>query len=396
MNNRFLNIYDMTEEQAINLLDTPAHLLEQDDIRYIAASHLVNFDTDRSRSALIRAVMRKDQDLDNRIVRRKAVESLGRLKAKEALSVIVDCLTESDRYLVENCVWAIGEIGTAEKEILQKITNLLDREDQSYRVILQTLRKLSYKDAIPKMKDFIEHSDPSVGSAALAGIAYLGQDFAQLDRVVNLLWHKNPMMRRLAIQDIVDAEFRDAIPDIARSPVSLVFRVRGIKLLIESQSDSWQKYKDFLEQCLFDHPKSINLIHNYSSLPTIDRVVHDLYDTDFGKCYLATLTIINHYADIAPELLLAELEKEGKSDYGVHYHIIKLLGWLHYKPGYEILVDALHNTQPQFQKSRSGAAISLGELGDQRAINELQKYVNSPIWELGYSARLGLQKLNFQ
>ncbi len=393
MNNRFLNIYDMTEEEAINLLDTPAHLLEQDDIRYIAASHLVNFDTDRSRSALIRAVIRKDQDLDNRIVRRKAVESLGRLKAQEALAVIVDCLAEPDRYLVENCVWAIGEIGTEEKEILEKISNLLDREDQSYRVILQTLRKLSYKDAILKMRNFINHSDPSVGSAALAGIAYLSKDFAQFDRVVNLLWHKNPMMRRLAIQDIVDAEFRDAIPDIARAPVSLVFRVRGIKLLIETKSDSWEEYKDFLEQCLFDHPKSIDLIHHYSSLPPIDRVIHDLYDTDFGKCYLATLTIINHYSDIAPEILLTEMEREGKSDYGAHYHIIKLLGWLHYKPGYEILVEALHNTQPQFQKSRSGAAISLGELGDQRAVSELQKYVNSPIWELGYSAKLALQKL---
>lgn len=393
MNDRFLNIYDMTEAEAIKLLDTPSHQLEYDDIRYIAASHLVNFDTEQSRSALVRAVNRKDQDLDNRIVRRKAVESLGRLKAKEALSVIVDCLTEPDRFLVENCVWTIGEIGTEDSVILSTISNLLDREDQSYRVILQTLRKLGYKDAIPKMKGFINHSDPSVGSAAIAGIAYLIQDFSNFDRVISLLWHKNPMMRRLAIQDIIDAQFRDAIPDIARSPVSLVFRIRGIKLLIECQSDAGQNYHHYLEQCLFDHPGGINLIHSYSSLPSIDRVIRDLYDTDFGKCYLATLTILNNYSDIAPEILMNEMEKEARNDYGAHYHIVKLLGWLHYKPSFDILVEALHNTQPQFQKSRSGAAISLGELGDQRAITELEKYVNSPIWELGYSARLALQKL---
>lgn len=394
MNNRFLNIYDMTEEEAIKLLDTPSDKLESDEIRYIAAAHLVNFNTDRSRAALIRAVNCREAHLDNRIVRRKAVESLGRLGATEAIPTIVACLTEDDRYLVENCVWAMGEMDVRDPLILNKITDLLSREEQSYRVILQTLRKLEHKAAVTKMKDFIDHPDPAVASAARSGIAYLCQDYSGFDRVVHLLCHKNPMVRRLAIQDIVDAQFSDAIPAIARAPVSLVFRIRGIKLLATSKSLDLNYYQPYLEKCLIDYPADLQLIYSYSAIPTLDRLIHDLYDTDFGKCYLATLTIINHYAEIAPAKLMQEMAGEAKSDYGAHYHVIKLLGWLRYSPSYEILVEALHNTQPQFQKSRSAAAISLGELGDSRAIEELNKYLDSPIWELSHSAKLALKKLS--
>ncbi len=393
MNKRFLNIYDMSEDEAIELLDTPSDKLEEDDIRYVAAAHLVNFDTDRARAALIRAVERKDQDLDNRIVRRKALESLGRLRATEAIPTIVSCLAETDRFLIENAVWALGEMNVREKAILSQIADLLQREDQSYRVILQTLRKLEYKEGIEKMKDFISHSDPSVSSAAIAGVAYLTQDFSTIDRLIDLLWHQNPMVRRLAIQDIVDAQYKDAIPAIACAPVSLVFRIRGIKLLAESHSLPIADYQPFLEQCLLDHPSTIKLIHSYSSLPPIERLIHDLYDTDFGKCYLATLTIINHYRETAPSLLMEEMADQARSDYGANYHMIKLFGWLRYSPSYEILIEALHNTQPQFQKSRSAAAISLGELGDTRAIDHLTKYLNSDIWELNYCANWAYQKL---
>ena len=41
-----------------------------------------------------------------------------------------------------------------------------------------------------------------------------------------------------------------------------------------------------------------------------------------------------------------------------HYHVIKLLGWLRYAPAYDLLVEeGLRNQMPQFQKSRSAAAI---------------------------------------
>lgn len=112
MNKRFFKLFNLTQEQAIALLDTPQSQTPEEDSRYIAASHLVNFSTEESIQALMRAVQQSDPDLENRIVRRKAVETLGRLQAGQAIPVIRDCLNDGDPYTVENAVWAIGEIGT--------------------------------------------------------------------------------------------------------------------------------------------------------------------------------------------------------------------------------------------------------------------------------------------
>jgi bilin biosynthesis protein len=57
------------------------------------------------------------------------------------------------------------------------------------------------------------------------------------------------------------------------------------------------------------------------------------------------------------------------------------------------LIEALHNKQPQFQKSRAAAAIALGELGDLRAVPELKTCLESPLWELKYATLMALERL---
>jgi bilin biosynthesis protein len=69
------------------------------------------------------------------------------------------------------------------------------------------------------------------------------------------------------------------------------------------------------------------------------------------------------------------------------------LGWLKYAPGYDLLIENLHNREPQFQKSRAAAALALGELGDKRAIPELLTCLKSPIWDLKYATLIALEKL---
>ncbi|MEO1593080.1 MAG: HEAT repeat domain-containing protein [Cyanobacteria bacterium J06632_22] len=84
---------------------------------------------------------------------------------------------------------------------------------------------------------------------------------------------------------------------------------------------------------------------------------------------------------------------EAQNDYGAHYHVMKLFGWLKYGPAYDLLMEGLENTSPQYLKSRAAGAISLGELGDARAVPALKKSLNVPIWTLQYGAILALEKL---
>jgi bilin biosynthesis protein len=397
MNKRFFNLFNLTEDEAIAILDTPQDRIGEDDSRYIAASHLVNFKSDRAIDALMRAVQTTNPTLDNRIVRRKSVETLGRLQATQALSVIRTCLADDDCYTVENAVWAIGEIGTKNPDILEEITQLLEKPGQIYRAIVHTLAKLEYKNAIERIRQFTESEDEPTASAAIAAICRLTGDYTQMDKVVAFLQHPSRNARRACIQDLIDARYYSAIPQIARCPVSIVFRLRAIRMLadigVNNGEISFAEIQPSLEQTLRDRPDDLDLVHEYDQTPSLDFAIRELYETDFGRCYLATKTLIDTYAAQAPAALLQTYKEEAHIDYGAHYHVMKLLGWLKYAPAYDLLIEALHNREPQFQKSRSAAAIALGELGDKRAIPELKKCLETQIWDLKYTALMALEQL---
>jgi bilin biosynthesis protein len=397
MDKRFFSFFNLTEDQAIALLDTPQAEIGEEDSRYIAASHLINFSSDRSIAALMRAVQQTDPVLENRIVRRKSVETLGRLQAVQALPVIRTCLADDDCYTVENAVWAIGEIGTQDPEILAEIAQLLDKPGQTYRVIIHTLTKLDYQPAVARIRRFVDDIDPPTASAAIAAICRLTRDFSQMGKVVAMLQHKNVLGRRLSIQDLIDARYYDAIGNIARCPVSLVFRLRGIRMLAEAgiadKALTFATIQPHLEQTLRDYPGDLDLVHSYEKLPDLPFLIHQLYETDFGRCYLAAKTILENYSEEAPAALFAAFAEEANNDYGAHFHVVKLFGWLKHSPAYDLLLEALHNSQPQFQKSRAAAAIALGELGEQRAIPELKACLETKIWDLKYAALMALEKL---
>lgn len=397
MDKRFFKLFNLTEERAIALLDTPQDRVSEHDSRYIAASHLVNFPTQRSIEALIRAVGQTDPTLENRIVRRKSIETLGRLRATPALPAIRSCLQDDDCYTVENAAWSIGEIGTQDPEILEEVAQTLDRPGQSYRAIVHTLTKLNYQPALDRIRQLVDSPDPPTVSAAISAVCRLTGDYSQMEKVVAMLQHANVLARRLSIQDLMDARYYDAIPQIARCPVSVVFRLRGIRSLAEAGMAagvlSFTEIQPHLEQTLRDRPDTLDLVHAYDRAPTLSFLIRELYETDFGRCYLAAQTLLDRYASEAPAALFDTYASEAHNDYGAHFHVVKLFGWLKHAPAFDLLVEALHNRQPQFQKSRSAAAIALGELGNPQAISELQACLETPLWDLKYAALMALEQL---
>ncbi len=397
MDNRFSGLFNLSEVQAIAILDGPAGDSDEASNRYIAAAHLVNFKTEPSIAALMRAVNNTAPDLDNRIVRRKALESLGRLKVKVALPVIERCLEDEDKYLVENAAWALGEIGTDNVAILEKLAEQLDRPDQSYRTIIHTLANLSYVPAAERIEKFTVSDQVPIASAALSALYRLKGDQRVMPQVLKFLQSTDVNARRGSIQDLIDASYFQAIPQIAQCPVSMVFRLRGIRLLAEagiaSGNLTFAQVQPALEKTIRDYPHDVAVVHTYEHVPALDELVQALYGTDFGRCYLASRVLIDHFAQTAPAALLESYRAEGYNDYGAHYHIVRLWGWLKVTEATDLLVEALNNKSPQFQKSRVAAAIALGELGDPRAIADLKQALTVPIWDLQYAAILALTQL---
>ncbi|MEH1888312.1 MAG: HEAT repeat domain-containing protein [Nostoc sp.] len=398
MDKRFFKMFGLTEDQAIAIIDTPLEQLEDASDKYIAVSHLINYPTEQSIAALVRAIETSNPDeLDHRIVRRKAVESLGRLQAESALPVIRQCLKDDDIYTVENTVWAIGEIGTKDPEILEEVAQLLDKPGQIYRVIIHTLANANYQASLERVRKFTQAEDEPIRSAAIATVCRFTGDYSQITKVMALLKSSSVNARRGCIQDLIDSHYYKAIPEIARCPVSLVFRLRGLRMLLDAGVPSGEiiftEIQPYLEQVLYDHPNDLDLVHEYDATPVLDFVINELYETDFGRCYLATKTLLDIYAQEAPAALLATYSDKAYNDYGAHYHVMKLFGWLKHAPAYDLLIENLYNREPQFQKSRAACAIALGELGDSRAIPELKICLNTPIWDLKYACLLALNRL---
>jgi bilin biosynthesis protein len=401
MDRRFLNLFALSEAEAITLLDTPIEQLEEDDSRYVAASHLAAFDSEASIQALMRAVENTHDSLQNRITRRKAVESLGKLKAQEALAVIRPCLADADRYTVEVAAWAIGEIGTTDVTLLEAIAQGLERPDQTYRVMIQTLAKANYLPALERIRPFMQSTDEATASAAIATVCRFSQDYSAMTQVVAFLQSSNVNTRRGCLQDLIDANYYPAMGDIARCPISLAFRLRALRQMARNGLGSGEiaiaTITPWIEQVLSDHPKDLNLVHAYDQPPSLAFLIRELYQTDFGRCYLAIKTLLEQYPSEAPAALFETYQSEANNDYGAHYHVVKLFGWLKHHEAYELLLEALHNPQPQFQKSRAAAALALAELGDPKAIAPLKAIVqttlDSPIWDLKYATLMALETL---
>ncbi|MEM8637216.1 MAG: HEAT repeat domain-containing protein [Cyanobacteria bacterium P01_G01_bin.54] len=398
---RFFNMFPgLTEEKAIEILATPLEQLDDSSDRYIAASHLINFPTERSINALIATIQDLDPAMDHRIARRKAVESLGRLKAKTALPAIRACLKDSDQYTVENAVWAIGEIGTEDEAIKAEIASLLEKENQSYRVIIQTLADFDYKPATAAIEKLTTDKDKLTASTAITAICRLSGDYQPMSQVVDFLQHEQVKVRRAAVQDLMSAQYYTAIAAIAKCPVSLVFRIRALRRLAQAgfptQKITFSDLEPYLDAVILDHPRAIEMVHEYDQQPSLDFVVNELYQTDFGRCYLATQTMIEHYAEVAGPALMTTYEKEAHNDYGAHYHVIKLWGWLKYESARALVIKALHNTEPQFQKSRGAAAIALAQLGGAEAIPLLKEQLGTSIFGLKYACILALNQLGYQ
>ncbi|MEL6439426.1 MAG: HEAT repeat domain-containing protein [Cyanobacteria bacterium J06621_8] len=397
MDNRFSNIFNLTEEQAIALLKKPLNSEDGTSERYVGAAHLINFPTERAVKALMEAIEDRDSALENRIARRKAVESLGRLKAEVALPTLKSCLGDEDPLTVENAVWAIGEIGTEDQSILEAIANLLTKPNQTYRVIIHTLANFNYQPAVERIRAFTQNDDEPIASAAIASLARLTGDYSQMGKVVDFLQHSNVNARRACIQDLIDAEYYPAISAIAKAPISIAFRLRGVRLLaakgLAADKVSFAEIELSLDQIIRDRPQDIDMVHEYDQPPALKFLISELYHTDFGRCYLAGKTLLESYPEEATAALLKTYDAEAHNDYGAHFHVVKLLGLLKHQASYDLVIEALHNTSPQFQKSRAAAAIALGNLGQAQAIPVLKETVATPIFDLKYACLLALEQL---
>lgn len=401
---RFQNLFPgLGQAEALATLRKPLEELEDVSDRYLAAAHLVNFPDEQTVAALTTCAADDHQAQAQRIARRKAVESLARLGARQALPVIQACLSSGDTYLVENAVWALAELQARPEVVTEPLLQLLQDERQNRRVVAQTVARLGIQEAVAPLEALRQGEDPLLVTAATAALARLTGNKEDLADLESYLLHPDVTVRRAVIQDLMDAQAFDALAAIAAAPVSPVFRLRGVRHLADQQHQGGVAQAGVLlplvDRILWDDPAAVTLVHRYDATPGLDFLVQELYGTDFGRVYLAvaTLMIAAKTAPAKADTLAAltrSFADKGWNDYGAHYHMIKLFGWLGDPQPLPLVREALANRRPQFQKSRPAAALTMARLAPQHAGVALQDAAcEGSFWELRYAALMGLEKL---
>ena len=399
---RFNNLFPgLGQQEAIAILSRPIAELEDVSDRYLAASHLINFPGPVTTAALVACAADQDPAQAQRIARRKAVESLARLDAREALGVIAACLGEEDIYLVETASWALAALACNDPVVHRQLIALLADPRQIRRVIIQALARLGVRDAIPAIAALRDDDDGMVAMAAITATARLAGDRAGLHQLQDYLLHPDVTLRRAVIQDLMDGEVVEAADAISSAPVSPVFRLRGARHLAELQRDALRAdpaasrlLLQRFDRLLRDHPDDLTLVHAYDRPPDLAFLVRELYGTDFGRSYLAISTLERQHGVAALPALTASFADEGWNDYGAHYHLIHLFGRLGDAAVLPLVRQALDNQRPQFQKSRPAAALALARLEGVEAIPALNAAVTEDgSWELRYAALMALDQL---
>ena len=402
--NRFQNLFPgLSQAEALATLRKPLEALEDVSDRYLAAAHLVNFSDEQTIAALMTCAADHHPAQAQRIARRKAVESLARLGARQALPVIQDCLNSTDTYLVENAVWALAELQAQPEIVAEPLLQLLKDGRQNRRVVAQTVARLGIQEAVAPLEALRQGEDPLLVTAASAALARLTGNKGGLADLESYLLHPDVTVRRGVIQDLMDAQAFGALAAIAAAPVSPVFRLRGVRHLADQQHQDGVAQAGVLlplvDRILRDDPATVTLVHRYDTTPGLDFLVQELYGVDFGRVYLAVATLMAAAKDAAAKAdTLAALTRSfadrGWNDYGAHYHVIKLFGWLGDPRPLPLVREALANRRPQFQKSRPAAALTLARLDPRQAAPALQEAAcEGSFWELRYAALMGLEQL---
>lgn len=413
----------MNPETAIAILDEPLGSLSARDDRFIAAERLKFFPSVDSTQALIRFVDSFDTEnldqycIEDRVSRRKAVESLGRhggeYLPEKVLQLLEKTLKDPDAYMVEVSVWTLGQLklGNVESSDLLAIVTeqTLPRGDVNQRVIVQTLLKAKYKPALPAIRKLINSEDMPLRSAALSAVAVLEKNPDVMQPVIDILQDDNLNVRRAAIEDVTLARYTPALPAVVHCPNSIVLRARAARVLLDTRKKAGE-WKDgklsedvsiMIDKLIWDHPNDIDLLgikKETKKARNMERNIRQLYKNDFISPYVASRTLAEDYREekggLAGAAVLNSYNELKYFDYFAAYHVYKTIGWLQYQPGYDLLLENAENLPPRFFNHQAGAATALAELGNKNAIPILQKIAReSNIWELRYACLIAVERL---
>ena len=394
----FDSLPKLSQLEAITILKTPLENLERSSDYYKAAFHLSKYPGKESEEALITLLESDLMDDSIRLAKRKAIDSLVKLKCNRSLSLIEKFLWSDDIYLVESAAWAAMELGSDKENVVSRLSTLLFDTNQNRRMLVQSLSRLGGNYGLAAIKILLNSSSLDVGvkGACMAAMSRVKHDHKYYPELRKHLFLPNQNDRHCAVQDVIDAKAFELLPDAIRSPISPSFRLRAVESLVpdDSHNSNINLLSNF-DRIILDDPRQIYLgdtsIEDYS----FDQI----FSTDFRVAYRALNYLIVQEAEDIWDAFLP-YKKRLELDYGAMYFAMILFrmvsGWNDSAMEYikDLAFNCLSDYWPNNMKFRPAAIIFLMSLDPYIYINSLEKWLDeesNPYWVTRYAVLLGSQ-----
>ncbi len=359
----------LPEDKAIELLKTNPEELKNPVEKYTAATRLAACQSDESLEALIEAINLDQENLFNRITRRKVLEALGRRRDSRALPGLFSALTFEDEPSVINAVDSIAQIGSAlDDEQRRTLLKALAGSDNQKRSVIQAHTRLGIEKADREISQLENDANPLVAGAARA---YAAKVHGRLDRLKPLIPQlTDPIAgrRRSAVIDLGDAGESSMLEHLVSCPVSMPLRAKSAFQIVDPEKMGLvpAPYTELITSMLQDNPLSMALQQDWICESSLSNIEKNLQHRDEGKQYGGALTLMKMPSQQQLDAI-DHIHDKFWSDYGANYLLTAVIGLNRVHERSDLVRTALAETLPQYAKSRVAAAwacLSL-ELNDQ-------------------------------
>ena len=358
MAERFDSLFaGISEESALEQIKLSASQLDNPVSKYMAATRLGACHSEESLQALIGCLNLTIDDLYERITRRKAIEALGRRRDTRALPHLLNCLIGEDEIAIIDAVDAIIKInGELTPQQSNSLSEALDGSDNRKRVIIQAHTRLGLNNAVDAIRDLINHDNPLVSGAARSYFAKRHGETDLLPQLVKQLHSDAPGQRRAAVIDLGDSGDRKQVHNLIQCPVSMPLRAKSVlELIPELEHDKENgEERDLFRQLLIDDPNNLALKEEHTCPDSAEAIENYLQHRDEAKQYGAAKRLLTTTRETASRIIETLHEKLG-SDYVIHYYLTMCAGLMALSEHEKLIVTSLHETIPQYTKSRVAA-----------------------------------------
>ena len=359
----------LPEEKAIELLKTNPEELKNPVEKYTAATRLAACQSDESLEALIEAISLEQENLFNRITRRKVLEALGRRRDPRALPGLFSALAFDDEPSVINAVDSISQIGFAlEDEQRRTLLNALRGSDNQKRSVIQAHTRLGIEKADHEISVLEDDANPLVAGAARAYAAKVHGRVDRLEPLIPQLTDPIAGRRRSAVIDLGDAGESSVLEHLVSCPVSMPLRAKSAFQIVDPEKTGLvpAPYAELITTLLRDNPLDMAIQDDWICESSLSEIEKNLQHRDEGKQYGGALTLMKMPSQQQLEAI-DHIHDKFWSDYGANYLLTAVIGLNKVHERSDLVRTALAETLPQYAKSRVAAAwacLSL-ELNDQ-------------------------------